>query len=342
MTLSTRPERLGAILAGMQGKRVLVLGDLIADEYIYGETSRVSREAPVLIIRHAGRKVIPGGAGNAVLNLHALGARPVPVGVVGAGEVSGEVLAELRGRGIETGAVVRDRERVAVRKTRVMAGGPHGQKQQVMRIDQDESVPLSSALEDRLREVAAEHLAECDAVLISDYGYGTVVPGIRDWLIAEARGRGLPVCADSRYSLREFVGVTFATPNEPEAVESWGRPIRTEDDFRAAAEALRGELEADFLLLTRGRDGMAVAERSGAFHEVPIWGSQEAVDVTGAGDTVAATALLALAAGGTPLEAAWLATVTAGIVVQKHGAATTTPEEIERVAGIRREAPQSR
>jgi bifunctional ADP-heptose synthase (sugar kinase/adenylyltransferase) len=149
------------------------------------------------------------------------------------------------------------------------------------------------------------------------------------------------VCADSRYDLRSFTGVTFATPNQQEAAEAWGRPIRTADDLRAAAEALRGELDAEFLLLTRGQDGMAVIQRDGSFHEVPIWGDAEAADVTGAGDTVAAVALLSIGAGASPYDAALLATVAAGIVVQKHGAATTTAEEMERVAGIVRQAAHS-
>jgi rfaE bifunctional protein kinase chain/domain len=340
--VSFEPGSLGDILPRAQGKRVLVLGDIIADEYIYGETSRVSREAPVLIIRHVGRRVIPGGAGNAVLNLHALGAKPIPIGVIGAGEVSGELLAELSGRGIETGGIVRDRERVAIRKTRVMAGGAHGQKQQVMRIDRDERVPLSADQVEQLRDLVDERLGECDGVLLSDYGYGTIAPALRDWLLPAARERGVPVCADSRYGLLDFRGVTFATPNEPEALEAAGRPIGGPADLREAAQALRVRLDAEFLLLTRGHDGMAVAERNGAFHEVPIFGSAEAADTTGAGDTVAATALLAWIAGATPLEAAQLATIAAGIVVQKHGAATTTVEEIERVAGLRREAPERR
>jgi len=334
--------RLAEILRRGRGKRILVLGDLIADEYVFGETSRVSREAPVLIIRHVGRKVIPGGAGNAVLNLHALGAAPVPVGVIGAGEGSAELLAELSGRGIHTGAIVRDAARGSVRKARVMAGGRHGQKQQVLRIDQDDPVPLSPELAERVRELATEQLPECEGVLLSDYGYGTIAPIVRRGLLEAARARGVPVCADSRYALKEFTGVTFATPNEPEAIEMHGAPITSPDDLREAAQALRAKLDAEFLLLTRGHDGMAVAERGGAFHQVPVWGSAEAADTTGAGDTVAAAALLALVAGATPLEAAQLATVAAGIVVQKHGAATTTAEEIERVVGSRRQAQKRR
>ncbi|HMB69689.1 MAG TPA: bifunctional ADP-heptose synthase [bacterium] len=340
MTLVMRPERLGEILAGMKGKRVLVLGDLIADEYIYGETSRVSREAPVLIIRHVGRRVIPGGAGNAVLNLAALGALPEPASVVGADEPAREVLAELAARGIDPAGVRLDSARRTIRKTRVMAGGAHGQKQQVMRIDQEEHVPLDDETEGDLLRVASDALRRVDAVLFSDYGYGTIGERVREWVIGQARRRGIPVCADSRYELRTFAGVTFATPNEQEAESAWGRPIRSPEDLQAASAALTEQLDADFVLLTRGQDGMAVSERNGAFHEIPIWGETEAADVTGAGDTVAAAALLAIASGAAPREAAELATVAAGIVVQKHGAATTTPEEIERFAGIPREAAQ--
>jgi rfaE bifunctional protein kinase chain/domain len=320
---------------------VLVVGDLIADEYVFGETSRVSREAPVLIIRHVGRRVIPGGAGNAVLNLRALGARPLPIGVIGAGEISEEVLAELRSRGIDAAGVVRDAGRVAVRKTRVMAGGAHGQKQQVLRIDREETVPVPESLEEELLRLATERLPDVEGVLLSDYGYGTLGPRLVSALLDGARERGVPVCIDSRHALRRYRGATYATPNEEEAIALRGRPIEA-DGLPEAVEALRRELDLRFLLLTRGRDGMAIAEEGGSFREIPIWGGGEAADVTGAGDTVAASSLLALVAGGSPVEAAHLATIAAGIVVQKHGAATTTPEEIERLAGIRRKSPLAR
>ncbi|MFN8179451.1 MAG: PfkB family carbohydrate kinase [bacterium] len=340
--MNLRPERLAELLDGFAGRRVLVVGDLVADEYVYGETTRVSREAPVLILRHVGRRVIPGGAGNAMLNLAALDAVAVPVALLGVGETSSLVIAELAARGVDASGIVRDAERVAVRKTRVMAGGPHGQKQQILRIDQDDLSPVSAGAGAKLRETALAQLGTCEAVLMSDYGYGTLAPAVRDAVLREARRRGVPVCADSRYALREFSGVTYATPNADEAQAAWGRPIRGEDDLRAAGEALRASLDAEFLLLTRGHDGMAVCERSGAFTSYPVWGEAEAADVTGAGDTVAAASLLALLAGASPREAAQVATIAAGIVVQKHGAATTTREEIERVAGIRREAPKPR
>jgi len=325
---------LGGILERARDLRVLVVGDMIADEYVFGETSRVSREAPVLILRHRGSRVIPGGAGNAVLNLRALGASPLPVGVVGAGDVGAAVARDFSERGIDASGIVHDRGRATIRKTRVMAGGPHGQKQQILRIDQDDPIAVPEDLAARLVEAAVTRLKDAHAVLLSDYGYGALSPVVRGPVLAAAKERGVPVCADSRYALREFRGVTFATPNEDEAIGARGGPIETESDFRDAAEALRDSLDAEFLLLTRGHDGMAVAERGGAFTSIPIWGSAEAADTTGAGDTVAAASLLAIAAGASPADAARLATVAAGIVVQKHGAATTTPEEIERVAGI--------
>ena len=334
------PDRITRLLDAFAGRRVLVVGDLIADEYVYGETTRVSREAPVLILRHVGRRVIPGGAGNAVLNLAALDAAPVVVGLLGAGETSSLVVAALASRGVDISGILRDPARVAVRKTRIMAGGPHGQKQQVLRIDEDDPSPVPERLAGELRERIRERLESCEAVLLSDYGYGALGPGIRKDVIREARRRGLPVCADSRYSLADFRGVTYATPNEDEAQAVWGRPIRGDSDLREAAETLRAKLDATFLLLTRGRDGMAVAEADGSFITLPVFGETEAADVTGAGDTVAATSLLALAGGATPPESAALATIAAGIVVQKHGAATTSREEIERFAGIRREASQ--
>ncbi len=336
MNLELHADRLAELLGGLGSRRVLVVGDLIADEYVYGETARISREAPVLILRHVGRRVIPGGAGNAVLNLRALGAHPVPVGILGAGELADEVIREFESVGIETSGLIRDADSFVIQKTRVMAGGAHGQKQQILRIDREDSFTLSADLERRLVDSALAALAGVDAVLLSDYGYGTLRTRIVARLVERAREAGVPICADSRYGLAEFRGVTYATPNEEEAASAWGRPIRSEGDLREAAASLRRELDCEFLLLTRGREGMAVAQRDGSFHEIPVWGAAEAADVTGAGDTVAAVSLLALTAGASPVEAARLATVAAGIVVQKHGAATTTAEEMERVAGLRR------
>ncbi|MAF26788.1 MAG: PfkB family carbohydrate kinase [Gemmatimonadota bacterium] len=332
MTLDGHRARLAELLRRMKGIRVLVLGDLVADEYVYGETRRVSREAPVLILQRVGGKVIPGGAGNAVLNVAALGGVPVPVGIVGPGATADRLVAEFERRGIETASIVRDSVRPTVRKTRVMAGGAHGQKQQVLRIDEADEAPVSSEAEEALLARGVEWARQADAVILSDYGYGTLTDRVIEEVLAVANARGLPVCADSRYRLRAFRGVTFATPNEEEAAQAVGGDPG--QDHGQVADRLRERLNASFALVTRGRDGMIVSEGSSAPVEIPAWGEAEAADVTGAGDTVAATTTLAIAAGASPADAARLASITAGIVVTKHGAATTTPGEVARLAGL--------
>jgi len=330
----------GELMERMRGKKVLVLGDVLADEYIEAETARVSREAPVLILRRVGSRVIPGGAGNAILNVQALGGIPIPVSVLGEGEMGSAVAQAFADRGIDSSSLLRAPERRTVRKTRIMAGGVHGQKQQVLRIDDDEAQALGRESERKIQDVLRARLREADGMILSDYGYGTLGPGVREAAIKGARARGIPVCADSRYDLMRFRGVTYATPNESEAIDAVRALPEAPRILRDTAERLRRELEARFLIVTRGQDGMVVAEEGARFHEIPIWGSAEAADVTGAGDTVAAATLLALLAGAAPKEAAAFATIAAAIVVQKHGAATASPEEIERVAGIRRKNPQ--
>lgn len=330
-------EHLQTVLGACAGRRIVVVGDLLADEYIFGETARVSREAPVLILRRVGSRVIPGGAGNAVLNVKALGGVPVPVSVLGSGEMSAKIISAFRDQGIAVDGILESEDVTTVRKTRIMAGGAHGQKQQVLRLDEEVPATLSAALEERLLRTLASALREADGVLMSDYGYGTLSPRVRSETIATGTQRQLPIGADSRYDLLAFRGITFATPNESEAMDAVRRLGRGAERAEDTALALRAALDSKFLLMTRGQDGMIVAEANGRTETLSIWGSREAADVTGAGDTVAAMVLLATAAGASPGEAASLATVAAGIVVQKHGAATTTPEEMIRVAGIRRE-----
>jgi rfaE bifunctional protein kinase chain/domain len=332
-------DRLGELLEKMRGKRVLVIGDVLADEYIDAETARVSREAPVLILRRLGSRVIPGGAGNAVLNIQALGAIPIPIAVLGEGEMAACVVRAFGALGIDSSSLLRAPHRKTVRKTRIMAGGAHGQKQQILRIDDEEAQELSPEVEKKLVNEVRRRIQEADGVLLSDYGYGTLSEAVRQSATAAARERAIPVCADSRYDLLRFRGVTYATPNESEALDAARTLPSPPCGLAEAAERLRKELDARFLIVTRGQEGMLLALGE-AFHEIPIWGDAEAADVTGAGDTVAATTLLAITCGASAEEAALLATIAAGIVVQKHGASIATPEEVERVAGIRRKNPQ--
>jgi rfaE bifunctional protein kinase chain/domain len=314
--------------------RVAVFGDLIVDEFIYGEIARVSREAPVLILNYDSTEIVPGGAGNAANNVAALGGQAVAVGVTGRDATGTGLLDGMRGR-IDVRSVVRARGFCTPTKTRILAGGIHSAKQQVVRIDRAAGPGLSDA--DR-RAVAAKLIAaasRCDALLVSDYGSGLVTPA----LVARARQalrrrrpRTLPtVLVDSRYALDRFRGMTACTPNESEVEQMFG--IRIGENVRVlekAGRALLTQTRAAAILVTRGSRGMALFEKDRPSVHIPIVGSDQIADVTGAGDTVISTMTLALASGATFLEAAQLANHAAGIVVMKRGTATVTAEELRQ------------
>lgn len=322
------PERLRAAVDRFGGKTVLVVGDLIADEYIYGKPSRISREAPVLILRFSSREVRLGGAANASHNVRALGARAIPVGVVGADQAGDEVLSLCRSLGIATEGIVRTGERPTPVKTRIMAGGYHSTRQQVVRVDREPTPTLDPRTEETLIERVGALGATADAILLSDYGYGLLTPGLVEQAMAVARKGGGLVTADSRYDLLRFRGVTAATPNEPEVEQLVGSPLEDEPAVEKAGRQLLERLDCRYLLVTRGSRGMAVFEREGPATFLPIHGSNEIADVTGAGDTVISTFTLALAAGSSPVEAAWLANVAGGVVVMKRGTAPIGSAEL--------------
>ena len=321
-------QRLRALVDRFGGKTVLVVGDLIADEYIYGKPSRISREAPVLILRFSSREVRLGGAANASHNVHALGARVLPVGVVGWDPAGEEVLALCRSLGIPTDGIVRTGERPTPVKTRIMAGGYRSTRQQVVRVDREPAPTLDPATEAALIERVAALGASADAILLSDYGYGLLTPALVEQVMDVSRRSGGLVTADSRYDLLRFRGVTAATPNEPEVEELVGGPLDDDPALEKAGRQLVERLDCRYLLVTRGSRGMAVFEREGPATFLPIYGSDEIADVTGAGDTVISTFTLALAAGTPPVEAAWLANVAGGLVVMKRGTAPIVRAEL--------------
>jgi rfaE bifunctional protein kinase chain/domain len=312
------------------GKTLLVVGDLIADEYLYGKPARISREAPVLILRFQSREVRVGGAANASHNVHALGARVVPVGVVGTDPAGDEVLALFRSLGITIEAVVKTSARPTPIKTRIMAGGYQSTRQQVVRIDREPQEPLDSDAEEELMSRLTAWASRADAILLSDYGYGTVSP--RLWAEVQTIGRRnrVMITGDSRYDLLRFRGLTAATPNEPEVEQLTGEVLDDDPSLEKAGRQLLERLDCRYLLVTRGSRGMALFEREGPATFLPIHGSDEIADVTGAGDTVISTFTLALASGSPPLEAAWLANVAGGIVVMKRGTAPITRPELLR------------
>jgi rfaE bifunctional protein kinase chain/domain len=321
---------LDPLLDAVRGVRVVVAGDFVLDHYVLGRPSRLSREAPVIILEHDGEEWTPGGAGNAARNVRALGGEALALGVLGADREGERLRAALEAAGVDASGLVVDPERGTVAKTRVLAGGLHASKQQVLRIDRGARGAPNAAARDALLERAASLVARADALLLSDYGYGTLFPELRTRLISAARTRGIPSCADSRFELLAFRGVDVATPNEAEAGAAVGRVPDTTDAVEAIGAELLARLEARALLVTRGSRGMSLFSADGLRETIPVLGPDEVADVTGAGDTVAGALLLGLAAGAPIGDAARLANAAASVVVMKRGAATATPAEVRR------------
>jgi rfaE bifunctional protein kinase chain/domain len=322
-------KRLRAALARFGKTRIVVLGDLIADEYLYGKPARISREAPVLILRFTGRQVKLGGAANAAHNVHTLGATTHVLGVLGRDDAGDDVVRLFQEAGVDTSGLVRVDGRLTPVKTRLLAGGHESTRHQVVRLDRE---PEGGIPPDAEAELIARLRAlgrDVDAILLSDYGYGTVSPPVFEAVLALGRGDGTLVTVDSRYDLPRFRGVTAATPNEPEVEALVGEDLEDERVVEKAGRAVLERLDARFLLITRGNRGMALLEREGPVTFLPIHGSDEIADVTGAGDTVIGAFTVALAAGAPPGEAAWLANMAGGVVVMKRGTATATVRELE-------------
>jgi len=327
-----RKARLLALVDAFSGRRVLVVGDLIADEFIYGEVARVSREAPVLILKYDATEMVAGGAGNAANNVAALGGRARLVGLVG-GDAEGRRLLRSFHRGVDRAPIVRARRYRTPVKTRILAGGVHAARQQVVRIDRESGWPLSPAISGALARQIAPALDGCDAVILSDYGSGLVTPALADavrrGLARRARRRPVPALIDSRYRLVDYRGLTTCTPNESEVEQLLG--IHIGDDAEAlerAGRLLLRRTAMQAVLITRGSRGMALFQPKQPTIHVPIFGSDEVADVTGAGDTVIATFGLALSAGASFYEAARLANYAGGIVVMKRGTATVSATEL--------------
>ena len=331
--MSEQARRLGAVVDAMRGRTILVVGDLIVDEYLFGKPARISREAPVLILRFTEREVLLGGAANAVHNVHALGARVVPIGVVGRDAAGDELRSLFGAAGIPTDGIVAEAGRVTPVKTRINAGGYQATRQQVVRLDREPTGEVQPVTEDALVARLDALAGGVDAILVSDYGYDTVTLRVYERVRALAERSRAVLSVDSRYQLPRFTGVTAATPNEAELAQLAGAPMDDERDVEKAGRQLLERLGARMLLVTRGSRGLALLERDGATTFIPIHGTDEIADVTGAGDTVIATFTAALAAGAAPIEAATLANVAGGIVVMKRGTATVSPAELAQAFG---------
>ena len=325
----TDPARLESLVRGFRGCRVLVLADLVADEFVYGRVERISREAPVLILKHDATDVRLGGGANAVHNIKTLGGEPLPFGVLGHDEHGRRLRALLREKDIPTKGVLGESGYETPVKSRILAGRAHSIKQQIVRLDRQARLPPRSAARRGVAKAMRSFRGRVDGVLVSDYGCGLLDAALVRAAVSFARKRRIPVTVDSRFALLRFRGMTAVTPNEPEVEEALGVTIgHDRRRLEAAGRTLLSRLGCRAVLITRGSDGMALFEPGRPPLHIPIHGTDEVADVTGAGDTVIATFTLALAAGATPAEAARLANDAGGIVVMKHATATVSAEEL--------------
>jgi rfaE bifunctional protein kinase chain/domain len=318
------------LIDALPGRRVAVIGDVVADEFVYGRVARVSREAPVLILEYDSTQVVPGGAGNAANNVAAIGGSAVLASVVGRDEPGRRLIQALHSR-VSARTLVRPARRATTIKTRILAGGIHSAKQQVVRIDRVARGPIDAHTRDAFFRAAVSAAIRSDAVLVSDYGGGLVSPAVVSKIRLEMKraGHPVPILIDSRYRLLSYSGLTACTPNESEVEQALG--IRINDDARLLERAGREILEQtkmQAVLVTRGSRGMALFVPGSPTVHIPIFGSDEIADVTGAGDTVMATMTLALAAGATFELAARLANYAGGLVVMKRGTATVSAAEL--------------
>lgn len=311
-------------------QHIVLLGDLVADEFVYGEITRVSREAPVLILKERERHIVPGGGANAANNLVEMGARVTLVGGVGDDNAGQALLNYFRQKEVSTRRVIKARGYSTPTKSRILGGLSHWQRQQIVRVDREPAQGLDRMARRKLSASVVPLLRKASALLVSDYGFGSTDAQEVEYLRRRAGNRSFPLTVDSRYDLLKYSHLTAATPNEPELEAAYGKKIGNNLELlhQLGQKTLRRQWFRA-LLVTRGRDGMVLFEARRKPKHIPIFGSDQVSDVTGAGDTVMAAFTLALAAGASFLQAAQLANCAGGLVVMKRGTATVSRRELE-------------
>lgn len=324
---SSPQQRLLEILARCARARVLVVGDMVADEYVIGAPTRISREAPVLILEQREQFIVPGGATNPGVNARALGAQVSLAGVVGEDVAGQRLRAALEQHGVQLDGLFSDLGRPTTTKTRILAGSSQLVQQQIVRVDRVDRSPPSPDCERQIVAYLRRAVPEADALIISDYETGAITPAIIKACLPLARELGKVVVVDSHGDLDRFQGATALTPNEPEAAASVSMPIADRATLERAGWLLLERTQTQGVLITRGSEGMSLFERGRPPLHLPA-NLTLVRDTTGAGDTVSATFTLALVAGASMAEAAVLSTIAAGLVVRRLGCATTSPDEM--------------
>lgn len=328
--MNNSTTRLCQLIDGFAGKKIAVWGDIILDEYLYGNTRRISREAPVLILSYKNQDFSLGGGGNALLNLKALGAKPIPVGVIGPDTAGDKVNQLLKKHKIPAEHIYIEKSFATPQKTRILAGEENTRKQQILRIDKDVKISGDAAVYKYILPALDALSSQVDALLVSDYHYFTVTPKLFQLMLPKFKASNIPVSLDSRFRLLEFKGATVSTPNEPEVEQALNLEMHDDPKFiDNTGDTLLKQSESEAVLLTRGAKGMVLFTQDQPSYTIPVHGTTDIVDVTGAGDTVISVFTLALAAGATFPEAAELANYAGGIVVMKKGTATLVSQELK-------------
>lgn len=321
-----REKFLQGIIKKYPQSKVLVIGDFISDVYIYGKPFKLSREAPVVVIRHERENIVPGGAGNATNNLASLGCQVYAVGILGNDGLGNALITHLKEKKVNVDGLLLSHIVNTTAKTRIMAGDDHTSKQQVIRIDKINNDPVPARLQEKIYEHFTRLSKEVDAIVVSDYGYGVISQRIIGSL--KALDKRKIIVVDSRYQMMRFRGVTAVTPNESEAEKATNIKLGGNQEVVRAAHLLKEKLELDAVLVTRGNRGMTLLEKSNKVSHIPIVGKDDVTDVTGAGDTVATIFTLSLASGASFFDSACLANYAAGVVVMKSGTAVVTRNEL--------------
>jgi len=314
------------VIDNFKGKKICVIGDIIADVFIFGKPYRLSREAPVVVIKYENEMVCPGSAGNTINNLLTLGAYVYPIGIIGT-DSTGNRLMEYFSRfnNIDLDGIVRQKGET-ITKTRILAGDTHTSKQQVIRIDKDPGLKVSEKLKKRLLKKIDDISKDMDALILSDYGHGMVDKEVIEHLKVTAKDK--IIVGDSRYNLKDYKGITMITPNEAEAYGLCSFEEGT--DIEMVGKKIMSFMDLDALLITRGNKGMSLFLKNGDNYHIPISGTDDVTDVTGAGDTVCAAVTLSLASGADYYISSLIANFAAGVVVMKRGTATVSPDELKR------------
>ena len=322
-------EKLRECIRNLEKAKILVIGDLALDEMVYGDTERISREAPVLILQHTHTNYILGGASNAAHNVSTINKGKVSVvGIIGDDYQANDLKEAFKKANIDCSNLITDSSRKTITKTRISGSCSQSVTQQIVRIDRQTNAPISLETEEKLIESIERLIPQHDAIILSDYHIGSLTDKVINSVVKAANILNKPVIVDAQKDLHRYRGATSMTPNLPDTQKHVGFYLKDKADFIMAGQKLINETKAPSILITCGSDGMVVVTKNGKYAHIPVFNKSKVFDVTGAGDTVTATYTLALATGADPVSAAIIGNIAAGIVIKQFGCATTTIDEI--------------